>query len=146
MSLVCGLDVGSTSTKAVMLRYGKVESYKIIPTGYNMAISAKEVIDKLYGAAGIKAGDVARMVATGYGRQVVAFADGTATEITCHAKRDPRCNTGGQGSHRHRRSGQQGDSVGIRRQRARFYNERQVCGRNRQTAGKHLCRPAVGYF
>lgn len=86
MSLVCGLDVGSTSTKAVMLRNGNIESYEIIPTGYNMAISAREVIEKLYGGAGVEAAQVARTVATGYGREVVAFADATATEITCHAR------------------------------------------------------------
>lgn len=86
MGLFCGLDVGSTSTKAVLLKNGKVESFRIIPTGYNMAISAEEVIRELYAVSGVGPGDVARTVATGYGREVVALADRTATEITCHAK------------------------------------------------------------
>ncbi len=46
---------------------------------------AKELFERLLKDNNINRKDVGRVTATGYGRNAVSIADGTITEITCHA-------------------------------------------------------------
>ncbi|OGD74452.1 MAG: hypothetical protein A2Y64_01660, partial [Candidatus Coatesbacteria bacterium RBG_13_66_14] len=74
-----GVDVGSTTTKAVALADGKVVGRSLRPTGEDFASAARDVITD---TAGGKPGFI---VGTGYGRRLVPGADRTLTEITCLA-------------------------------------------------------------
>jgi (R)-2-hydroxyacyl-CoA dehydratese activating ATPase len=80
-----GLDIGSTMTKAVILGPDK-ESSVIGPTGPEHRKLANKVMQEALDRAGISFPDVTFVVATGYGRINVPFADRQITEITCHAK------------------------------------------------------------
>ncbi len=80
-----GLDIGSTMTKVVVLGDGIVSSL-IGPTGPEHRRLAHKVMAEALTAAGIVFEDLAYIVATGYGRINVPFADRQVTEITCHAK------------------------------------------------------------
>jgi predicted CoA-substrate-specific enzyme activase len=80
-----GLDIGSTMTKVVILADGREWSL-IGPTGPEHRKLANRVMEKALGLAGIAFADVTYIVATGYGRINVPFADRQVTEITCHAK------------------------------------------------------------
>lgn len=80
-----GLDIGSTMTKAVVLGTD-VESSVIGPTGPEHRKLANMVMQEALEKAGIAFSDVAFVVATGYGRINVPFADRQITEITCHAR------------------------------------------------------------
>jgi len=80
-----GVDIGSTMTKVVIVGEGK-EFYLIGPTGPEHRKLAYRVMEEALGLAGIAFDDVAYVIATGYGRINVPFADRQVTEITCHAR------------------------------------------------------------
>lgn len=80
-----GVDVGSTSTKAVVLDQDRVILHRLLqPTGWS-SVDAAERIRAALAERGIHAEDCA-VVATGYGRVSVPYAGKTVTEITCHAR------------------------------------------------------------
>jgi CoA-substrate-specific enzyme activase, putative len=75
------------STDAVLLNDKKeIVSYEVIATG----ASSKKACDKIYNqilqVTKLEAKDIDYVVATGYGRIKVPFADEVVTEITCHAR------------------------------------------------------------
>jgi len=80
-----GVDIGSTMTKVVIVGEGK-ESFLIGSTGPEHRKLANRVMEQALDLAGIPFSDVTVVVATGYGRINVPFADRQITEITCHAK------------------------------------------------------------
>ena len=79
-----GIDIGSTASKVVVR--GENEMYFVLPTGWSskeMTITIKERLR----SAGINVeSEDTRVIATGYGRVAVDFADKVITEITCHAR------------------------------------------------------------
>ncbi len=80
-----GIDVGSTTTKAVVVSpRGRVLGTRIRPSGVDLVAAAAEVLAGALEAAGFDA--AGRVVATGYGRVNVPGADRVVTEITCHGR------------------------------------------------------------
>lgn len=85
--LTAGIDIGASTSKAVILEGNQIISYSIIPTGAESMGSAQRAMDEaLSKKACLSLGDIRWMVATGYGRIIVPFANETMTEISCHAK------------------------------------------------------------
>ncbi len=80
-----GIDIGSITAKAAILKDGEIIATKVSFTGYNSTQAGKRIFDDILGEAGIKPGSLSRVVATGYGRNSVDFADKAVTEIICHA-------------------------------------------------------------
>lgn len=80
-----GLDIGSTMTKGVILKEDKIVARLVGPTGPEHRKLANKVVEQLINQAGIDLSDIDYLVATGYGRLSVPFADRQITEITCHA-------------------------------------------------------------
>ncbi|MDR2018172.1 MAG: acyl-CoA dehydratase activase [Syntrophobacterales bacterium] len=80
-----GIDIGSTMTKVVIVS-DQLNASIIGPTGPEHRKLANKVIEEALVKAGIRFEDLAYIVATGYGRINVPFADRQVTEITCHAK------------------------------------------------------------
>lgn len=80
-----GIDIGSTMTKAVILGEGIVASV-IGPTGAEQRRLANKVMEEALTRAGLAFEAISYVVATGYGRINVPFADRQITEITCHAR------------------------------------------------------------
>jgi predicted CoA-substrate-specific enzyme activase len=84
---VVGLDIGAATTKAVVLDgAAAVVGRALRRSGANLAGAAQACYADVLAAAGLTAGDVGRVVATGYGRHRVDFATTAVTEITCHAR------------------------------------------------------------
>ena len=81
-----GIDLGASATKAVLLDGDVVRARALRKSGANFAGAARACLDETTAAAGISAGDVGSIVATGYGRRTVEFATSAVTEITCHAR------------------------------------------------------------
>lgn len=79
-----GIDIGSTASKVAIMDDDKKEILytKILPSGWNSRETGEEIKDWV---ESLNLGDVG-IVATGYGRISVPYADKTVTEITCHAK------------------------------------------------------------
>lgn len=82
MTLVLGIDIGSTAIKGALYD-GNAVRWGLAPTGWSPRDAGNEMIAKLLGEAG--AGADVPIIATGYGRNSVAGAR-QITEITCHAR------------------------------------------------------------
>ena len=85
--LCVGIDAGSKAIKVVLM---DAESLKVIASGVadqgvDHSTLASRLFEHLLESSGFGAEDVARIIATGYARNGVAFADTTITEISCHA-------------------------------------------------------------
>lgn len=83
---VAGIDIGSLSSKSVILEDGHISSWSIHPTGPDSTKSAYEVMKRSLEAEGLHMSALECVVGTGYGRINVPFAHATVTEISCHAK------------------------------------------------------------
>ncbi|MBN2254323.1 MAG: 2-hydroxyglutaryl-CoA dehydratase [Deltaproteobacteria bacterium] len=81
---VAGIDIGSITSKAAILKDGAVMGTRVIFTGYNAERAGRMVYDELLGELGLDASAVEKIVSTGYGRNSVSFADKAMTEIICH--------------------------------------------------------------
>lgn len=80
-----GLDVGSTTTKAVMIdAQGQILSSHLVPTGPSGAEAAKACLKELSRRSGASITEVPT-ISTGYGRSLVDLAERSVTEITCHS-------------------------------------------------------------
>lgn len=115
MKLVAGIDIGSLSTEVVLMeansnrfreakepgpehlaagnpRLGRLDSilaFSVVLTGANIQKAMEQALEAALGKAEVDFSQVEAVVATGYGRRMVSFAQRTVTEITCH----------GQGAH-----------------------------------------------
>jgi (R)-2-hydroxyacyl-CoA dehydratese activating ATPase len=82
-----GVDIGSTMTKVVLTdKAGNLLSFIKGPTGAEHRQLANEVMRQALQEAGLHIGDISYIVATGYGRLNVPFADCQITELSCHAR------------------------------------------------------------
>ena len=79
-----GIDIGSTATKAVVLDGDSLIKTLLMPTGFS-SVEAAENVRKSLLEAGFDVATVP-VVATGYGRVAVSYADKVVTEITCHGR------------------------------------------------------------
>ncbi len=87
MIYACGVDVGSTQTKAVIVdETRKMVGTALIPTGAHVTKAAEKAFPLAVQAAGIRPQDVSYVIGTGYGRYKVTFGQSQVTEIACHAK------------------------------------------------------------
>jgi len=81
-----GIDVGSLSTEALILNTeGGPAGYAIIETGANSTDAASGALAEALAVSGIERDRIQYIVATGYGRVSIPFADKRVTEISCHA-------------------------------------------------------------
>jgi (R)-2-hydroxyacyl-CoA dehydratese activating ATPase len=82
--ITAGIDIGSITAKAAILRDGNILGSRVMFTGYNAVQAGKSVIEELTNEIGIREEELEAVVATGYGRNSVEFATRAITEITCH--------------------------------------------------------------
>ena len=80
-----GIDIGSTATKAVVADPSGAIAFKlVIPTGFS-SVEVAEQVRRAFSCEGFEM-DEMPVVATGYGRVAVPYANKVVTEITCHAR------------------------------------------------------------
>jgi len=83
--MFAGVDVGSVSTEAVLFD-DQIRGQIILPSGGVPREAGERALAEVLTETGIRRADVERIVATGYGRASLPFADKVVTEITCHAR------------------------------------------------------------
>jgi predicted CoA-substrate-specific enzyme activase len=82
-----GVDIGSTMTKVVLIdTTDRVLSAIKGPTGPEHRQLANEVMKMALEQANLRLDDISYIIATGYGRVNVPFADDQITELSCHAR------------------------------------------------------------
>ncbi len=81
-----GIDIGSTSSKAVILRDGKdLVAHAVVPLGTG-TVGPKQSREKVFEMSGLTLRDISRTIVTGYGRMNCDCADEQISELSCHAK------------------------------------------------------------
>lgn len=92
--LYLGLDVGSTTSKCVLLSQ---QDGGLNPIGRSLVVAgigtdgAQQAVDQVLQKAGYAQTDLAAIVATGYGRKIYPHADRQMSELSCHAKGVATC-------------------------------------------------------
>ncbi|WP_101772417.1 acyl-CoA dehydratase activase [Peptostreptococcus faecalis] len=79
-----GIDIGSSCAKVCIMKDGIIQNTMMIATGYNSRKTADKIKEMLEGQS-INI-ENSKIVATGYGRVSVPYADEVLTEISCHGK------------------------------------------------------------
>lgn len=86
--IVAGVDIGSLSAKALIMKEDEVIAWTSMLTGPDSSETAwkvmNEILDSVKG--GLILRDIDYIVATGYGRVAVPFSNSMVTEISCHAR------------------------------------------------------------
>lgn len=83
--LTLGIDIGSTTSKAVILKDGRdilATSLVVATVGTN---GVSRAIENVFLTSGLRESEIACTVATGYGRQTYEKADYQISELSCHA-------------------------------------------------------------
>ena len=86
MTIVAGCDVGSLTTKAVLMENKRIKKAAVVSSGPKPAVSAMQVMEQLFAETGLSQKDVACCVGTGYGREKIPFIDKAVSEVSCHGK------------------------------------------------------------
>jgi predicted CoA-substrate-specific enzyme activase len=84
--IVAGCDVGSLTSKAVVMRDGRILGRAVIKSKAKPWESAESVMQMALAPAGLGLSDVRYCVGTGYGRDKIPFVQETVSEIGCHGK------------------------------------------------------------
>ncbi len=82
--IYAGIDIGSITAKAALIKEDILLETHVMPTGYDPVKAGKTVFSELLLKTNVSKDEVQAIVATGYGRNSVEFADKTLTEIICH--------------------------------------------------------------
>lgn len=84
LMMTAGIDVGSLTAKAVVIKDGKIPASYIMKTGPSPSESAETVLKRCLEANGIEESSIDFCCGTGYGRFEIPFADLNMSEISCH--------------------------------------------------------------
>ena len=82
--IFAGIDIGSITAKAALIKDDQLISTHVIFTGYNTLAAGQKVFEEILTKANISKNEVKAIISTGYGRNSVDFADKALTEIICH--------------------------------------------------------------
>jgi predicted CoA-substrate-specific enzyme activase len=107
MNYFAGIDVGASTTKAIIIDEKKeILGFSVTDSGADFRAAAERAFEDSKAKAAIVSSKEGVVLSTGYGRRNVPFANSIKTEISCHAKGSyhdfPRAHTlidiGGQDS------------------------------------------------
>jgi (R)-2-hydroxyacyl-CoA dehydratese activating ATPase len=87
--IVAGIDVGSLTTKVVLMDSAEKERvliFRIVRSGSDFRKAMETAVEEALKSAGLRFEDIRFAVSTGYGREIVGFSNSRVTEITCHAR------------------------------------------------------------
>ncbi len=86
MKCFLGIDIGSTTTKLALLADDEIVAKKVTATGVSCQETAQACVDAILQETGIDRSQILRVMATGYGRRLVKFADDVISEITANVR------------------------------------------------------------
>lgn len=80
-----GVDIGSATTKCVIMKDGAEVVSKSLRRGGLGTESPQEAVAALWADTGLNQEKIEMTAVTGYGRKNYQYADGNVSELTCHA-------------------------------------------------------------
>ena len=84
-ALTLGMDVGSTTSKCLILRGGTEIVASALVTAGTGTSGPRRALEEALSGAGLRREDLCSVTATGYGRGTFPGADHTVSELSCHA-------------------------------------------------------------
>jgi benzoyl-CoA reductase subunit D len=84
--ITAGIDIGIKTTKVVILNDDKTIAQRLVLTGWEPQQAGENALTDALADARLSRGDLARIVATGAGRQAFSLAQHNVTEITADAR------------------------------------------------------------
>lgn len=84
--LTLGIDIGSATSKAVIMKDGCEIVAKALCTAGIGSEGGKIAVNEALSAAGLAMSDIDAVTATGYGRNIVEQADYRISELSCHGR------------------------------------------------------------
>ena len=81
-----GIDIGSRAAKVVVMNDEDIFASTIQDTGPESVKTAHMAMNAALDGTGVKIEDIDYILATGYGRVLVPFAEANVSEISCHAR------------------------------------------------------------
>ncbi|GAB6143234.1 acyl-CoA dehydratase activase [Desulfocicer niacini] len=86
MTWICGIDVGSATTKAVLVKDGKPYQFHQISSGHNYQETAIRVLKEITAKENLEQNDISQIYTTGCGAAQVANTNGTVGDLACCAQ------------------------------------------------------------
>jgi len=86
MAYFMGIDIGSGTSKGVIIKDGKPLAYHLLPSGVNYKETAERLRKELLAKAGLSPKDIAYIMATGHGAESIPFSNDQVTDIRCCAR------------------------------------------------------------
>ena len=86
MAWFMGIDIGSGTSKGVIIKDGKPVAYHLLPSGVNYKETGEKLRAELLTKLGLSPKDIAYTIATGYGADRILFRDDQAADIRCCAR------------------------------------------------------------
>ncbi|HBC27132.1 MAG TPA: 2-hydroxyglutaryl-CoA dehydratase, partial [Ruminococcaceae bacterium] len=81
-----GIDVGSTTSKCIILKDGKeIVGKSLVAVGAGTS-GPDRAIKEVLESAGLKKEEMSYVLATGYGRNSIEMINDQMSELSCHAK------------------------------------------------------------
>lgn len=84
--ITAGVDVGSVSSKAMIMVDSQPFAFSLMRTGSNSPESASKSMNWAMEGTGLELKDIHYVIGTGYGRINIPFAKKSITEIACHGR------------------------------------------------------------
>ena len=82
--IVAGCDTGSTTGKVVIMEGDNILGTAIVPSSAISETTSETALAEAMKGTGLKKEDISFCVGTGYGRNVIPFANKNVSEISCH--------------------------------------------------------------
>lgn len=86
MAWFMGIDIGSGTSKGVIIKDVKLKAYHLLTSGVNYRMTAQQLREELLVKAGLLAKDIACTVTTGHGAGIIPFSNQQVADIRCCAK------------------------------------------------------------
>ncbi len=85
--IVAGIDLGSATGKAVVMKNGEIAGAAVLSSTTNPHNTAELVLNQAIEKAGLSSiNQIDNIISTGYGRLNISYAEDNLSEISCHAK------------------------------------------------------------
>ncbi|MCI6885973.1 MAG: acyl-CoA dehydratase activase [Lachnospiraceae bacterium] len=81
-----GIDIGSTTSKCVILKDGQEIAGTSIVVAGTGTDGPEKALTEVLADAKVSRKDLSVIIATGYGRKIFSAADGEVSELSCHAR------------------------------------------------------------
>ena len=86
MDWFMGIDIGSATSKGVIIKDGKLKAYHLLPSEANYRAVAQKLTEELLAKLGLSPQDITYTIATGHGAGSVPFSNQQVADIRCCAR------------------------------------------------------------